>query len=486
MKFGIALLWVVPALLPAQQLAIAQYGSPVGNLTGITAGPDGAMWFTGYGLPAESVGRIDRAGATTTYPATNANGVAGITTGPDGALWFAGGLYIGRITTAGVMTHYALPSGSIGASGITAGPDGALWFTESTNFQIGRITTAGAITMFPVSNQNGFPSGIAAGPDGALWFTEWDGPGIGRITTSGAVTTYPLPTANAYPSAIVRGPDGALWFTEFGSGKIGRITTAGAITEFPTTVENPQGITPGADGALWFTGSMNQIGRITTAGAIAGYPVPAAPNVNSQPAAIAAAPDGTLWFVEYGVSRIGEVVFPTAAFGADPASGYYGSNLTFAGSGFASNEKVRIFRDGIGSALLATGTADAGGSFTASASAPESPYGPRTFLALGETSGNLGAAGFSIEPRLVLNADSGMPGSTATVAGYGFDWEPVSIYWGNPATLLGYAYAGVEGSFHGSADLQFTVPRGAAAGANGIVVRGEFSGLVVRAAFTVR
>jgi len=72
--------------LAAQQVAIAQYGSPIGNLAGITAGPDGAMWFTGDGQPTESVGRIDRAGATTTYPATNANGLGGITTGPDGAL----------------------------------------------------------------------------------------------------------------------------------------------------------------------------------------------------------------------------------------------------------------------------------------------------------------------------------------------------------------------------------------------------------------
>jgi hypothetical protein len=104
---------------------------------------------------------------------------------------------------------------------------------------------------------------------------------------------------------------------------------------------------------------------------------------------------------------------------------------------------------------------------------------------LGETSGKLGAAGFSIAPRLVLNPDSGMPGSTVTVAGYGFDWEPVSIYWGNPATWLDDAYAGVEGSFHGTAAPRFTVPSGAAA-ANGIVVRGEFSGIVVRAAFTVQ
>ncbi len=32
---------------------------------------------------------------------------------------------------------------------ITTGPDGALWFTELID-QIGRITTAGVITEFPI------------------------------------------------------------------------------------------------------------------------------------------------------------------------------------------------------------------------------------------------------------------------------------------------------------------------------------------------
>jgi streptogramin lyase len=72
----------------------------------------------------------------------------GITAGPDGNLWFAEfqGNKIGRITTAGLVTgEFPLPTNygsSFGCApeGITAGPDGNLWFTERAGNKIGRIT----------------------------------------------------------------------------------------------------------------------------------------------------------------------------------------------------------------------------------------------------------------------------------------------------------------------------------------------------------
>src|SRR3989442_725766 len=55
----------------------------------------------------------------------------GITAGPDGNLWFteAGGNRIGRITTGGVIRESPSKAG-IGPTEIAAGPDGNLWFTE--------------------------------------------------------------------------------------------------------------------------------------------------------------------------------------------------------------------------------------------------------------------------------------------------------------------------------------------------------------------
>src|SRR6266566_3906749 len=93
-----------------------------------------------------------------------------ITAGPDGAMWFTegNGNKIGRMTTADITTEFPIPTVNSGPFGITAGPDGALWFTELGGNKIGRITTAGVITEFAIPNSS--PGGITAGPDGALWF----------------------------------------------------------------------------------------------------------------------------------------------------------------------------------------------------------------------------------------------------------------------------------------------------------------------------
>ena len=86
----------------------------------------------------------------------------------------------------------------------------ALWFTDFGARAIGRITTAGGITEYPLPTAAGLPSGIAAGSDGSLWFTERYTAKIGRITTAGAITEY-FPPANDYSSDayyITPGPDG--------------------------------------------------------------------------------------------------------------------------------------------------------------------------------------------------------------------------------------------------------------------------------------
>jgi streptogramin lyase len=171
-----------------------------------------------------AIARVGSAQASfTEYPQTC--GVAwGITAGPDGAMWFAEwqASKIGRITASGVISEYPLTPGC-GPEQIAPGPDGGLWFTEYDGNKIGRITTAGVITEFSLSGAAGFAGGIAAGPDGNLWFTESGK--IGRITTAGVVSEYPLPTPGNLSFGIAAGPDGAMWFTQnfvFDMGYAGR------------------------------------------------------------------------------------------------------------------------------------------------------------------------------------------------------------------------------------------------------------------------
>src|SRR5262249_1031490 len=154
------------------------------------------------------------------------SGAPGITAGPDGAIWFTeANNNIGRMTTAGVVTHeFSIPTADSGAGYITAGPDGALWFVETAANKIGRITTAGVIMEFPVPTANSGLEGIAAGPDGALWFAEQFGNKIGRITTAGMITEFLVPTTKSNPTGIAAGPDGSLWFTENTANKIGGLS----------------------------------------------------------------------------------------------------------------------------------------------------------------------------------------------------------------------------------------------------------------------
>src|SRR2546429_638765 len=95
-----------------------------------------------------------------------------------------------------VIRPILLPRDSVNHRAPSAGPDGALWFTESLGNKIGRITTAGAVTEYPIPTSNSGPYGIVAGPDGALWFTEQLGGKIGRITTTGgSFSEYQTPTS---------------------------------------------------------------------------------------------------------------------------------------------------------------------------------------------------------------------------------------------------------------------------------------------------
>jgi streptogramin lyase len=81
------------------------------------------------------------------------------------------------------------------------------------------------------------------------------------------------------------------------------------ITEFTagiTSGSNPAGIAAGPDGNLWFTENTgNRIGRITPSGTVTEFS--AGITAASGPSGIAAGPDGNLWFTEFAGSRIGRI-----------------------------------------------------------------------------------------------------------------------------------------------------------------------------------
>src|SRR5207244_4298682 len=85
----------------------------------------------------------------------------GITAGPDGNMWFADELggKVGKVSPFGQVVEYTVPTQGR-PSDITLGPDGNLWFTETNYAKIGKITTAGVITEYSLPGDEYFWHGL--------------------------------------------------------------------------------------------------------------------------------------------------------------------------------------------------------------------------------------------------------------------------------------------------------------------------------------
>jgi streptogramin lyase len=164
---------------------------------------------------------------------------------------------IGRITTAGVFTEYPLPIANSSPIHIEAGPDGNLWFAQpglesalrpggsllaaraaaaalNAN-QIGRVTTAGIVTEFTIPTADSQPVDIAVGSDNNLWFTEFDGNKIGKVDLTVRITAM---NANNGPASggIVANLTG----TSFQGGAtltVGGLAATGVTVNGPTSID---------------------------------------------------------------------------------------------------------------------------------------------------------------------------------------------------------------------------------------------------------
>lgn len=167
----------------------------------IAPGPDGNLWFTERS--GNRIGRITPNGVITEFPlpcgsaesgtCTPSGQPLGITAGPDGAIWFTevSGNRIGRITRSGEITEFTIPTFASGPVDITLGPDGHLWFTEGTAAQIATIRegtcAAGATALclndarfkvevswsVPSQGRSGVGRALSLTSDsGAFWFFD--------------------------------------------------------------------------------------------------------------------------------------------------------------------------------------------------------------------------------------------------------------------------------------------------------------------------
>lgn len=128
-----------------------------------------------------------------------------------------------------ILNKVALPHASL-PWGIVVGSDKNLWIAEPGVNEIARMTPAGSVTQFPLPTANAGAKWLTPGADTAVWFTETNANKIGRITPAGSITEFPIPTANSKPNGIHYcttncPPRGGVWFVETGASKIGKFNS---------------------------------------------------------------------------------------------------------------------------------------------------------------------------------------------------------------------------------------------------------------------
>ncbi len=157
------------------------------QLEGITAGPDGNLWFTES--QTDKIGRITPAGVITEFSTgmTPAANPTGITVGPDGNLWFTTGAgRIGRITTTPTLVTPPLAINSLGSMSISVVPNQSLLGTGTATVVANQSGTWTATTSIPwlslTQSRGGFP-GVVAGTANAAGLAA--GSYTGSISVAG-------------------------------------------------------------------------------------------------------------------------------------------------------------------------------------------------------------------------------------------------------------------------------------------------------------
>ena len=295
-----------------QEFAIPSGGAPYL----ITWGFSGDLWFTER--EANRVAKITSAGVITEFTVPTPGSLPeGIGTIGGGDAWFTefAANKIGHVTSAGVFEEFVIPTPGSGPRGLIAGPTGGYWFTEYFGNKIGFITSTGAITEFPIPTPGSGPLHIDWVTTDRLWFTETAANKIASITVSGGIITEFAAPPGAGLGRIATGYDGIdfvdMWFVESSADKVGKISSTGAITEF-----NLQGAATPFDLNYAFDGNTyvpepgaNLIARVNPVGVIFEFQPP---TPNAQPFSVpqAGGPNGKIWFTERGAAKIGTMTFP--------------------------------------------------------------------------------------------------------------------------------------------------------------------------------
>lgn len=294
---------------------------------GITAAPDGTIWFTE--ALANKIGKYDSTTQTfTEYDIPTAQSFPwGVAVGNDGNVYFteefADRIGVLNPKTGNIVDNLPGQVVPFDPKGIVAGPagDNKLYFVDgqdmvgslaATNDASGNVISV-TTSLFALPGNRPDPFGITVGPDGKVWFTETNGSAIGRWdqtnTATFTVDIFDLPSDSSVPLSIVPGAGGKLYFTDFATNAIDAIdatTHAFSAVSLTSTLAGPFTIAADAsDGSVWFTEALaNQVGRLAANSTLSEFPLP---NATGGPFGMTTSTDGKLWFTESASSTLDRI-----------------------------------------------------------------------------------------------------------------------------------------------------------------------------------
>ena len=313
----VSLLVTVGATRPADAQPVGTtviVAAGIKSPAGITAGPDGDLWFTDTG--DNSIGRMTPAGVLAFFTGTGISGPYGIAVGPgrrpvvhqlgqqlDRADHPGGrgvelhghrhqlprtGSRRARTASCGSPTRATTRSGGSRRRGWCrtspatehqrpvrdrVGP-GREPVVHQRRQRLDRADHAagGGVELRRYRHQRP-AAGSPSGPDGNLWFTNADNDVDRADHAGGRGDQLHRHRHRARRAGSPSGPDGNLWFTNAATTRSGGSPRPGRCRTSPVPASAARtGSRPGPDGNLWFTNpASTSIGRITPAGVVSTF-----------------------------------------------------------------------------------------------------------------------------------------------------------------------------------------------------------------------
>jgi virginiamycin B lyase len=295
-------------------------------------------------------------GMTTEYdiPTPNAS-ATNIAVAANGIVWFneMNAAVMGRVDGAGCVTEVPLPAP---AYDLTAGPNQRIWFSELGQNKVGWIDPDGtvrdvAVTVRPsnisgnaqlvafastnqlvILDANGTMMGspmdvcvsattvhaIGVNAIGGVWSAEAQAmPAFNYLTYAGSGSLCANPAILKEVHGLAPGSGRTLWITDPVANVIAYSNVDNLMTPFVSKVlagANPTRVALAPNGKAYFTEpGTNKVGfAVLSSDLSSTNPDPISINeytlsANAGPAGIAAAADGTIWFVEQNANKVASI-----------------------------------------------------------------------------------------------------------------------------------------------------------------------------------